>query len=92
MNHAKNSIKLGSKDSQSQKSSFLQSDIVSRLNSKTYPNPPASWAANPSNFDLKKGENNKVMPFEKVNEVEESYSKTSLPALHLDKYSEVSDV
>ena len=56
---AKNSIKLGSKDSQSQKSSFIQSDMVSRLNSKTYPNPPGSGIPNTSKFEARKEESNK---------------------------------
>lgn len=74
----KNSIKLGSKDSQSQKSSFIQSDLVSRLNSKTYPKEGRT---------RDKEKNNQVMPFEEVNEEDE----TSLPPLHLEKVSDITD-
>ena len=70
-----NSIQLGSKDSESKKSSFLNTEMMSRLNSNTFPNPPLTsnlMASIP--VSGKRDTNSKVLPFEEVDEEQESNS------------------
>lgn len=67
------SIRLGSKDSGSKKSSFLNAEMISRLNSNTFPNPPLnSTLVAQSSAPPLKDPASRVIPFEEVDEEEES--------------------
>jgi len=70
-----NTVKLWSKDSESKKSSFLNSEMISKLNSGTFPNAPlSSTFVVPTAVSNTKDKTSKVIPFKEVEEEEESNS------------------